>query len=144
VRIAEFVAIAAEALEAERPPVTEVPGWIWRVVAVGKSLLARFCSSIRSFAPHQGPGMFFKSTIRCSVVLRAENLHPAEMGFERHDQSRVIDLREQDILNVSKSDQVDHEIVALAIGHDGVKLDVRLAINVVRPHGADADHVESV
>jgi hypothetical protein len=41
-------------------------------------------------------------------------------SFERHDQCRI-DLCEQDILNVGNSDEVHHEIVALAIGQDGVK-----------------------
>jgi hypothetical protein len=36
----------------------------------------------------------------CQLV--AKNLHAAEMDFERHDQSRAIDLGEQDVLNVSK------------------------------------------
>jgi hypothetical protein len=63
--------------------------------------------------------------------LVAKNLHAAEMGFERHDQSRAIDLREQDVLNVGKRDQVHHEIVARAVGQGDVNLQVQLAVNVV-------------
>jgi hypothetical protein len=40
---------------------------------------------------------------------------------------RLIDLREQDILNVGKGDEVRNETVARAIGQDGVKLRVQLA-----------------
>jgi hypothetical protein len=64
--------------------------------------------------------------------LVAENLHAAEMRFERHNQGRAIDLREEDILNVGKSDQVHHEIVVGTIGQDDVNLQVQLAGHLVR------------
>ena len=44
---------------------------------------------------------------------------------------RLIDLREQDILNVGKGDEVRYEIVARPIGQDGVKLRVQLAAHLV-------------
>jgi hypothetical protein len=43
---------------------------------------------------------------------------------------RLIDLREQDILNVGKGDEVRHEIVPRN-GQDGVKLRAQLAAHLV-------------
>jgi hypothetical protein len=45
---------------------------------------------------------------------------------------RPIDLREQDILNVGKGDEVRHEVVARAKGQDDVKLRLQLAAHLVR------------
>jgi hypothetical protein len=61
--------------------------------------------------------------------LVAENLHTAEMRFERHDQSVAIDLREQHLLHVGKRDQVRHEIIA--IGQGDVNLQVQLAAYLI-------------
>jgi hypothetical protein len=72
----------------------------------------------------------------------AENLHAAEMGLERHDQSRAIDLREQHVLNVRKRDQVHHEFVARAIGQGDVNLQIALACHVIGQDVADVDSVE--
>jgi hypothetical protein len=48
---------------------------------------------------------------------------------------RVIDLRKQRVLNMGKRDEVRHKIVALAIGQDGVKLQVQAPL----VHGTRAE-----
>jgi hypothetical protein len=74
--------------------------------------------------------------------LTAENLHADKKRFEREYQSRAIEFRKQQVLNVCKRDAVPHKIVARAIGRDDVKPAVQLAAHLISEGGAYGDHVE--
>ena len=58
----------------------------------------------------------FFLAIFCECQFVAENLHATEMRFERHDQCRPIDLRQQRVLRVGNGDEIRQKVVALAIG----------------------------